>query len=266
MNITNTNTSFKARCVQVRDADWVCRAINHTLPHHSTTKHQARIIDYLERNKSIIKFDKTPTNQTEVYEILLNTKLPSKYNNIQKFLNGIKYSLEKLADNRLKAEVIMKGERLFQSLFMTEMYKTGNCTENAIIAELILKMNNINNACCAAIYKGTKNAPQKDWIDIDHAVCVFNIDGTPFSEKITKNTIIIDPWAGKAGFAKDMEKFYRDELSKYFKIQDNEVFKYERASMVNIPDYIMAKLKDKYKPFIFTNKNRKFMKTANNNK
>jgi hypothetical protein len=129
----------------------------------------------------------------------------------------------------------------------------------AMIAELILKMNGIHNACCASLNKGLQRCSYFEWKDLDHLVCVFNRDGSLFTGKPTKETIIIDPWANKAGFAKDMERFYRNEFSHLFKLDPDEVFKYEPAYIVDLPDFVMAKVKDKYHPFIFKNPVRKFM-------
>ena len=58
----------------------------------------------------------------------------------------------------------------------------------------------------------------------------------------------------------DMEKFYRNEFSGYFNLQSHEVFKYERLETVNLSDFAIEKLKEKYQQFVFKNKARSFMK------
>lgn len=261
MEIRNnyTNTLFKSKCPQVRDAEWVCRTINHTLPHTSTTKHQTRILNFLKNNRNTIKYDRTPQNITEIYKILINNENYEKNQSISKKIESIKNFIKSLGEKRLEAEEHIGFNKLYESLYLTEILKAGNCLENAVIAELILKMNDIHNACCVAIHKGLKNMGQKSWTNLDHAVCIFNRDGSIFNEKINKNTIIIDPWIGKAGFAKDMERYYRNEFSHFYKLDADEVFKYERMEIVDIPSLALEKLKQKYHPFLFKNKNRKFM-------
>ena len=251
--------NFSARCPQVRDADWVCRVISDTLPHFSTTKQQIRIINYLKKHRSIIKYEETPKTLVDVYKIIINTKLSPKYKDIERKLASICRTITELGTRRLVTEQVIGQKKLYDALFLTEVYGFGNCIENAAIAVLILKMNNIQNACCASLHKGLKGMSMRDWSNLDHCVCVFNRNGEPFNEYITKNTIIVDPWVGKAGFAKDMERFYRNEFSHFFKLDPDEVFKYKRMDFVDIPSIAMDKLKGKYEQFIFKNKNRKFM-------
>ena len=148
--------NFSARCPQVRDADWVCRVITHSLPHYSTTKQQPRIINFLKKNRSIIKYDETPKTLVDVYKIIVNTKLEPKYKNIERKLASICRTITELGTRRLATECVIGQKKLYDSLFLTEVYGLGNCVENAAIAELILKMNNIQNACCASLYKGLK--------------------------------------------------------------------------------------------------------------
>ena len=261
-NNVHTNLSpknFSARCPQIRDADWVCRVINETLPHFSTTKHQPRIINFLKKNRNILKYEKTPKTLIDVYKIITGTKIPAENTELRRMLSGILRTVVNLGSRRLETESVMGQKKLYDALFLTEVFRVGNCSENAALAELVLKMNNIHNACCASLHKGLKGMSIKDWKNLDHCVCVFNRNGAPFNEKVTKNTIIVDPWIGKAGFAKDMERFYRNELSRFFKLDADEVFKYKRMDFVDIPDIAMEKLKGKYEPFIFKNEKRKFM-------
>ena len=264
INQPTQTPSFTSRCPQIRDAEWVCRVINHTFPHYSTSKQQVRIINLLKRNRSEIKFDTTPKTIADIYKIISGYKPSNPDSKLAKLLKTIQNMLGLYGIKRLTANSLFgMGNKVYESLYLMENYKFGNCSECAIIAELILKMNGINNACCASIHKGLKGMSVKDWTDLDHLICIFNKDGTPFADKITKETIIIDPWINKAGFAKDMERFYRNEFSHFFKLDPDEVFKYERAEIVNLEEFAMAKLQDKYHPFIFKNKSRKFMQRIN---
>jgi len=260
INQSQYTPNFTARCPEIRDAEWVCRVINHTFPHYSTTKQQVRIINLFKRNRGEIKYEKTPQNLTDVYEILESYKPKDKTSKLAKQLLSFKETLERYAIKRFSAESLMgRGNKIFESLYLMERLKFGNCSEMAMIAELILKMNGIQNACCASLNKGLLRTPITEWTDLDHLICVYNKDGSIFTGKPTKHTIFIDPWLNKAGFAKDMERFYRNEFSHFFKLDPDEVFKYEPAYVVELSDFAMAKVKDKYHPFIFKNKSRGFM-------
>lgn len=256
----NQQTIFNAKCPQIRDADWVCRTIQHTLPHSSTSKHKARIVNFLKCNRSKIIYDQTPSNLAEICEIL--KKEHRRCDDVlRKKMDSIRNFIETFGKKRLDTEAFIGYNKVYTSLFMTENFKLGNCSEDAVLAELILKMNNVKNACCAAILKAEPGASIDEWKDVDHAVCVFNKDGSIFNDKVSDQTIIIDPWAGKAGFAKDMERYYRNEMSGYFDLEPYELFKYQRVETVDLPDIAMEKLKEKYYPFIFKSKNRRFMQS-----
>lgn len=259
--------SFTAKAPQIRDAEWVCRVINHTFPHYSTSKHQVRIINLLKRNKNEIKYDTNPKTLGDIYNTISkyitknpDSKLAKQLKNIIDILAT--YGIKRMTTNSLFGI----GNLVYESLYLMEKYKFGNCSECAIIAELVLKMNGIKNACCASLKKGLKEMSLNDSTPLDHLICILNKNGTPFTGKITKETIILDPWLNKAGFAKDMERFYRNEFSHFFELDPNEVFKYEKKEFVNIEDFDMTKLQKKYHPFIFKNKSRKFMQGTNNKK
>ena len=108
---------------------------------------------------------------------------------LQQKMNNIKKFIENFGKKRLEAQDIMPN-KVFESLYLMEVFKVGNCSENAVLAELVLKMNNIRNACCATMFKAVPGDSCCDWRDLDHAVCVFNKDGSLFNGKKTKHTIL----------------------------------------------------------------------------
>ncbi len=262
--ITTTNPqpytpSFSARCKQVRDADWVCHILNQTLPHSSVTKHQIRIINFVKKNKKLLDFANDPNNLSEAYEILKRTQKTPQNKSIIKKIYILRDMLDYFGERRQRASTLMENE-LFHSLYCLEKFKIGNCCENATIAELILKMNGVHNATCASIYKGKiSDKSPHNWSCLDHVICVFNKDGSPFRGDITKHTIFIDPWLNKAGFAKDMERLYKYEFAKLFKLKTKECFKYKEKEKVFLSKKQMKILKKQYHAFIFKNKNHDFM-------
>ena len=92
INQSPYTTNFTARCPEIRDAEWVCRTINHTFPHFSSSKQQVRLINLLKQNRSNINYEKTPQNLTDVYEILESYKPKDKTSKLAK-----QFSIEYLA-------------------------------------------------------------------------------------------------------------------------------------------------------------------------
>ena len=266
--ITPTNhnhytPSFTSKCVQIRDADWVCHIINKTFPHTSTTKHETRITNFFKKHKEQLKYNFTPQSLDDVYNFVKNFEKTSdkKLDNI---LYAIKNMMDNFAEKRSQADQIMPNHVL-QALYCFENFKIANCSEHAILAELILKLNGIKNATYAAIYKVDekygKHCLLKD--SLDHAVCIFNKDGTPFNGEVNKHTIIVDPWINKAGFAKDMERFYSHQFPNTFKLKPSEIIVYDHLPIVSLLDKAhLKKIKKKYHPFIFKNENRDFMQNT----
>ena len=256
------NQTFTARCPQVRDADWVCRVINHAMP-YSSTKHQPRIIRYLKAHEAILPCKKELNTMSDIYDFLDDVQFTEQHSAIQDTLMAIKRTIKRFGNKRLHAqETVGNGtfnDNLYNTLYMMTQYKSGNCTENAIMAEFVMKMNGFPNAKCALLNKSNKKLGLNFEDSLDHLVCVFNRDQSSFDGKITSQTIIIDPWIGKADFAQNMERYYRYQFSDSFELTKDEVFKYRPIEVVDIPSIVMDKLRNKFPELLFKNQQRKFM-------
>ena len=209
------NQTFTARCPQVRDADWVCRVINQRLPHFSSTKHQPRITRYLKANNDVLKCDKELKTMSDIYDFIDDIEFTEGHDKLQDTVMAIKRMIRRVAYKRLDAEEKVGNgtfnDNLYGSLWLMTQERIGNCTENAILAELVMKMNGVQNACCAVLDKGNKKLGKQFRGELDHIVCIFNKDKTPINGRVTSKTVIIDPWLGKADFANNMERFYKNE-------------------------------------------------------
>ena len=256
----NKSTTFTSRCPQVRDADWVCRRINQRFPHFSSTKMQPFVEKFLERNSDVLNFTEPLENLSEIYHFLDNILFPEGHQKVQDTAMAIKRMIRKFGEKRLEvSEQIGTGtfkDHVYEAILMMQN-KQANCTENAIIAELVLKMNGIKNACCAILNKSNKN--DNNIKSLDHLVCVANTDGTKFNGKITQKTIIVDPWLGKADFAKNMERFFQNDCSNFFELIPDEKFYYEVRELVDLSDIEIEDLKRILPELIFKNSNRNFM-------
>ncbi len=255
------NQTFTARCPQVRDADWVCRVINQRFPHFSSTKHQPRITRYLKAHNDILKCDKELKKMSDIFYFIDEFKFAEGQDKVQDMLLGFKRMIGEFGSKRLEAgEAVGNGaysDNLFESLYLMTKYKIGNCTENAILAELILKMNGIRNACCAVLDKGMKSFGKKRFRgELDHIVCVFNKDLSPIKGKITSKTVIIDPWIGKADFVKNMEKFYKNEANEFFGLKADDSIEYFMVETVGVSSDILKKMSDTFPEFIYNGRHK----------
>lgn len=254
------NQTFTARCPQVRDADWVCRVINHTMPHFSSTKHQPRITRYLKANNDVLKCDKELKTMSDIYDFIDDIEFTEGHDKLQDTVMAIKRMIRRVAYKRLDAEEKVGNgtfnDNLYGSLWLMTQERIGNCTENAILAELVMKMNGVQNACCAILNKGPINSKNAE--PLDHLVCIVNRDKSSLQGQVTRKTIIVDPWLGKAGFAKDMERFYRNECAEFFELGKDEFVKYQLIETVDVSETVMQRLVKNLSELIFKNKNRKF--------
>lgn len=275
-NKSNNSPKFTARCPQIRDSQWVCHAVNSTLPHFSTTRFFPMFNKVLKKTfpnrykkkplpKDIIIFynklesidfvnkdlNKYPFTKRVVLKIVRVLQSKTKMHNLEilaKCKEKIAFigNIRKLLDNKAYPEIL-------KTLIMLQKYKVGNCLESATTAELILKVNGIKNGKTAILFHGTNNR------NLDHAVCVFNRDGSLFDGQITKNTIIIDPWIGKADFAHNMFAHYKNMFKAHLNITDNTQIRLEPSERVFLNAEEIKILKTKYPNFIFKSKTRKFM-------
>lgn len=187
----NSNINFTSRCAQIRDAQWVCRKVNsysHISPSYINKSFQRIARPYYDAFKRGENVYKTPAGLRIFY---------------------ISEWLDKLIENfrmiRILRNIGCKSDygRVNRFLAQLKFDKMGNCGEKSFIAAAILKTNGIKDACIANLKIDNKK--------IDHSVCIFNSDNSPFDGIIGKNTIIVDPWVGDADFAHNMFVKYKNQ-------------------------------------------------------
>lgn len=204
MNSVSNNINFTARCPQVRDAQWVCHVVNTAFPHVSSTRLSAPMYKLKSENENLYN--------RFVSKNILGVYIPYNYDEL-KLLSLFKWQkrlVDKLNSVRKDWQTgIHKSSKLVDNVInQLKFDKLGNCGEDALLSEAILKINGVKNSYTANLI--TDNSK------IDHSVCVFNRDGSKFDGKVTKNTIIIDPWIGAADFAQNMFLKYKSLANKYF--------------------------------------------------
>ena len=278
-NYSYQPTYFKGRCVEIRDCDWAIRTFHRELPHFSTSKFQPLFIKFIKSKKGLIKNTKQiNTNENILKNIVyrnwglnklsnvpvLKNYLPQIISFIQEKLGiskvlHIKGLISNIDDIRDKIYNYDKGLSVHDFLKFLKEYRLGNCSEEATVMELILKMNGIKNACTASLKSGRE--------EVDHLVCVFNRDGSPFRGKVTNSTIIVDPWAGKADFAKNLLVYYRNVMTKSLSMLFNKNITINPETRlglkyfeeISITPEELEELKKLYPRFIFDTTKRQFM-------
>lgn len=108
----------------------------------------------------------------------------------------------KLADNIITSrQMIRESQDLYSSvLFALKELKIGNCTEEAILAEMLGKINGQNNIYSGCVFINKNGFLKK----LDHAVAFITdkkIEGGKDYFFKNKDAIIIDPWLGITDFA-----------------------------------------------------------------
>lgn len=254
-------TTFTARNQYIKDAQWVCHTINSKFPHFSTTKHIPTYKNLIIEHPNFVRNSSMPETMKDILEFIqILTVHPLKPYQItsdkikqnSKLLNYSKQIISRLGNFRNKADFINGEKSIQSSLYMLENFKFGNCYENAKIAEFILLLNKVENACIAKL-KTPFN--QK----LNHVVCIFNKDGSQFNGTVNKSTIIIDNWAGKTDFAKNMYAHYKNLFKEHFYIPKNLPIEFKQTEKLNLSTQQIQELTKKYPDFIFKNTKRKFL-------
>ena len=181
--------SFNSHCPDIRLGQHVCNTVNKEFPHYYFTKF-----------------------------------LPMMRKNISRTSNPSAFMQLIMRFNECKLNYIENSVEYFNSLFeFINKFKCFNCGEAGQLAELILKLNGIKNACTALIYDGNDN--------IHHEVCLFNRDGSEYNNVIkNRETIIVDPYTGICDFANNyFKQLGEDGVWKgHFKIDINDADKVQR--------------------------------------
>lgn len=191
---------FTSRCPQIREAQWVCQKVR-AIPHISNTRIDAVFHSMCEKHTDV--FDKVMSGMN--FEP--KTEIESK---IQKIFLWNKTLVSRMCKNRGEWNVGIRNDYrcINNILCLLKHEKMGNCGEDAYLAAAILRMNRKKYAYTASLKVGSNY--------VDHRICLFNKDGSQFDGKITKKTIIVDPWLGFADFASNMATMYKNLCSKIF--------------------------------------------------
>ena len=249
MNIFSDNINFTGRCSQVKDAQWVCHVVNTAFPNVSTTRFSAPLYKLKQENAQLY-YNFINKNQFQ-------TAKPYNYNELKLFVlfDWQKHLVEKLNNVRRRWQSDSKNSSrlLCNVIKQLKLDKIGNCGEDALLSEAILKINGIDNSYTAALCLNDSK--------IDHRVCVFNRDGTKFDGKVTKNTIIIDPWIGAADFAQNMFLNYKRFCNKYFfNIKDNSKLGLIDVKSLDMSGEELLLLTLKYDKLLFPGITKEFMR------
>ena len=202
--------SFNSKCSVLKDADWVCRSVNKNFPAVSNT--------WLNYNLHI-------ANDNNKYFIsCIGKKIHNaRCNNNSELipLKFLKILLEQVKDN-----------------------KAANCYEKATIAELILKMNGVNN--CNRVDLVANNGQKK----LNHCVLLVNFDQHNYYPSLQK-LLIIDPWCGESGFADVMFKKYVNMFNDFFKLRNGEDIQFVKRNSLDLSIEDIDFFKKDYSELLF---------------
>lgn len=193
------NPSFTSRCPQIKEAQWVCHNVAVNFPHLSSTRISA-FVSKIEDKYPKLYDEFIWENPSAGRFINLKTEQEKKIVDIFKWRKGLIRSINN--ERRIRQGYTTDLDKVYSLLSQLKYLKVGNCAENAALSELIMKLNGYKNVYTAAINVGKHQ--------VDHRICFFNRDGSPFDGKIGKNTVIVDSWIEETDFADRMLVRYRN--------------------------------------------------------
>lgn len=241
----NTQQSVTARCPQVRDAQWVCQKVK-SFPHISSTKVTIPIANLADKHAGLYeKFVKFP------FASLFKSPEDNK---IARIFEWHQRLIQKMNRARDEWGVLRKGDYKTVGAILGQFKynKLGNCGEDAFLSAAILKVNGVENAYIAKL--------TIDKLTQDHVACVFNKDGRPYSGKIEKDTMIIDPWLGVADFASKVFQKYKNLFSDYFiGLRPDSKISFGEIKRINLTGEETLLLSIKRPELLYPNSERCFM-------
>ena len=216
----NSQQSFQSKNSITKDADWVCRAVNTNFPAISTTWLNFN----LNPNKKMFFISKVGEN--------IQKSRNTNYSELMPF-NFFKNMLSEVKQN-----------------------KAGNCYEKATIAELILKINGVNN--CNRINLVSDNGKR----NLKHCVLLVNFDKQNYYPSLQK-TVIIDPWCGNSGYTDIIFKKYANMYNSFFKLKPGENIQFIPRNTLNLGEEDINYFKENYPELVFKSAdNHKLFKLA----
>lgn len=235
--MNSSSVNFTGSCPQIRTAYKVCHIINENFPHISSTKFSPM-------------FEKVKFNFADSYSkfVNYNPMFPVKFSTPEE-KKGFKLLLcqsDLIRNlNRARDWFACKTdcEKVILNFAQLKFDKLGNCMENALAGEAIMRINGYNNVYTAGLKRGVQN--------IDHMVCLFNKDGSKFNGDWNKNTIILDAWSGICDFAGNMFKKYENMFKNYFYIPNSGKFGFRDVKSIKLSDDDLINLKQNYPELLF---------------
>lgn len=281
MNVRN-NISFTSRSPQIRDAQWVVHTVNTEFPHFSLTKMQPMCAKFLQKNnycknlpKSFAEIDDVVSYipyvsnsmraSSFVEQLLLRLDISKKPYEEQKKIKiaiSIKDNIQKLYDFRMGYNESYRDDKSYLNNLISQVkkMKMGNCFEDAILSEFVLKLNGLKSATSACLYKKDKLGHVSA---IDHVVCAFSPDLNDIQACIPSNPsndiIILDSWLGIVDYAINALQKYKTIGSRFFHIDKEDSIVIRTKNYIDLTKEEIAEFREKYPQLIFKNKNRSFM-------
>ncbi|MBO7671840.1 hypothetical protein J6S88_00370 [bacterium] len=225
----NSNITFTARCRSIETARTACRKISL----YSTTKKQPFISELQVTNVEAMEFFEDLRNNYSNFE--------RRGGRIANILTAYLDCSDLLGSNRRTAGKKLNFQSAKKLLDYVSSVHFGNCGESAESVALILKMNGIEDVYIATVKNGEK--------EVNHEICIFNRDGSPFDGTIKNNqTIIVDAWSGIVDFANTALKDIKSLCSKHFNLNKNHDLKVDTKHIARfeLNDTELSTLKRRY--------------------
>lgn len=232
-NYTNSNVQFASGCRSIETARMACRKISL----FSTTKKQPLITKLKTTNMEAMEFFEDLRNNYSHFD--------RRGGKISNTLTAYMDCSEKLGANRSNVPQKLDFETSEKLLDYISSKHCGNCGEAAESVAVILKMNGVKDVYVATVKCGDTA--------VNHEVCIFNRDGSPFDGKVKNNqTIIADAWSGIVDFANTALKNLKSLYAKQFYLDEGKNLKIDTQHVAgfNLNDKELDKLREKFPKFV----------------
>ena len=214
MNIQNNQISFSGLGSVKRDSDWICRKVKTSFPMISPTRLYYDNPDFFKKEKKFSSFLK------EKSQILQADRADRRF--LKSPFKFIKEVISSINRNRI-----------------------GNCAEHALFAEMISRINGVKN--CYRLTVRDRDLPEK----LNHTFLLISKDPIKNNRLDLKNSIIVDPWVGISGRAKEVLERYKNQFGKLLNLQDTSKLKFGIKSQLCLDENEINLLKSKYPELVF---------------
>lgn len=206
----SSNLSFCGQNRILNDADWICRKARKAFPAISPNR--------------------------------LFYENPQLFKDNERFMTFIKRKAAILKEDRADRKFLRSPFKFLKEvIYSFKEHKVAHCAEYSALAEMIARINGIENCNRTYIDGG------------DHSFLLIAKD--KMKNKVSPQDIIVDPWLGIVGSVKDVLAKYKNDYNNLIKIPDPKNIVLKKIKELKLDKQEIEYLRKSYPKLIFKSKN-----------